>query len=256
MKTPDSGLPGIILGLLISLPVAAPAALDTPIPESLLTAPQHVREAVLRYGETDLEQWHYRRSRTTEEGTIVDRHDPTLPGPEHWQLITIDGREPTGDEFAEFEDDRADHSDEEERARSEFVIDIIEPGSITLLEEIDGAQRYGFQLRSPDGKREKVYLGLSGDLLIQPGDDGPWVRNVRVWNTETLRPVIGVRIDEIMVSFQFDLQDENVVPVGIEANWNGAFLMLKDIEREVSVSLSDFRRAQPPGNPDGASTPE
>lgn len=218
------------------------------IPENLRNAPEQVREAILRYGNTDLEQWHYQRTRVTEEGTVVDRHDPTLPGPEHWQLVSIDGREPTADEFEDFEDDRADHSDEEERARTDYVIDIITPDSIVFKGRVDNAEQYSYQLRSPDGKREKTFRRLTGDLLVQAGDDGPWVRTVRVWNTETLRPIIGVRIDDIMTTFRFELQDGYVLPVAVEADWRGEFLMLKDISRQVKVSLTGFRRADLPGD--------
>lgn len=222
-------------------------------PANLDDAPADVRAAILRYGNTDLEQWHYVRTRTTEEGTIVDRHDPTLPGAEHWQLVSIDGREPTGDELETFEDDRADHSDDEETARTDYIIDVIQPGSIVFQGPFDGAERYGYLLRSPDGKREKTFLRLEGDILIQAGDDGPWVRTVRVWNTETLRPIIGVRIDEVMMSFHFELQDGYLLPSRVEAQWKGEFLMLKNIDRLVDVSLTDFRRAELPQANDPAS---
>lgn len=231
---------------LLAVPCTVLADTDDLIPESLVSAPAQVREAILRYGNTDLEQWQYTRTRVTEEGTIVDRHEPTRPGPEHWQLLSIDGREPTADEFREFEDDRADHSDDEEKARTDYVIDVIQPGSIEFLGATDGVERYAYRLRSPDGKREKTFQRLSGDMLIQSGDDGPWVKTVRVWNTETLRPIIGVRIDEVMMSFHFDLQQGYALPAMVEADWRGAFLMLKDIERRVDVTLSDFEQVLPP----------
>lgn len=234
------------VGLMIPVSQQAIGETAPAIPPNLVDAPEPLREAVLRYSKTDLEQWHYQRTRITEEGTILDRHDPTLPGAEHWQLLAIDGRKPTEEEFEDYAKDRADHSDDEKKARTDYVIDIIQPDSIDFSGVVDGAEQYTYRLRSPDGKREKTFLRLTGDMLIQPGDDGPWVRTVRVWNTQTLRPIIGVRIDEIMVSFHFDLQGGYVLPVSIEAQWYGAFLMLKDITRKVNVTLADFRRADLP----------
>lgn len=232
------------LGLVAVLaPPAAFSDTEPAIPENLRNAPGQVREAILRYANTDLEEWHYVRTRVTEEGTIVDRHDPTLPGPEHWQLISINGQAPTSDELEEFEDDRADHSDDEEKARTDYVIDVIAPDSIVFKAQLEGAEQYAYELRSPDGKRKNTFQRLTGDMLIQPGDDGAWVRSVRVWNTETLRPVIGVRIDEIMTVFNFELHDGYMLPVAIKAEWRGEFLMLKDISRTVEVSLTDYRRA-------------
>lgn len=219
--------------------------------EELAHAPELPRNAILRYAETDLEQWHYVRTRISEDGVIIDRHDPTLPGAEHWQLVSIDGREPTERERRDYNKDRADHSDREERARGEELVRVLRPGSINYLGDEGDAQRFSYALRSPDGKRERVFAALEGELVIDPDPEAPWVREVRVWNNETLRPYLGVRIDEARLSFTFERQGEWVLPRSVEARWAGQFLLLSDIGSEITYTLEDFRHVDqtPPRTP-------
>ncbi len=244
----------ILAGLFIA--TGAQAAQDgelrAAMAEELAHAPELPRNAILRYAETDLEQWHYVRTRISEDGVIVDRHDPTLPGAEHWQLVSIDGREPTERERRDYNKDRADHSDREERARGEELVRVLRPGSITYLGDEGDAQRYGYALRSPDGKREREFAALEGELLIDPDPEAPWVREVRVWNSETLRPYLGVRIDEAELSFTFDRQGDWVLPRSVEARWAGEFLMLRDLGSEIIYTLEDFRHIDqaPPRTPE------
>jgi hypothetical protein len=217
--------------------------------EALVDTPLLFRDALLFSTATDLEQWHYLRTRHGEERVIVDRHDPTLPGEAHWQLVSIDGREPTEDERREYEKDRADHSDADERANNEDWVKVIAPDSVHLLETEGDARRFGYRMQSPDGRREKLFAGLAGDLLVVDDADPAWIREVRLWNTEILRPALGVRIDAVKLVFRFTRQDDWVVPTELQAQWEGEFLMLKDIGDELRFTLADFRHQDTPAIP-------
>lgn len=235
---------GLSLGILLTTGSALAAAderLRMAMAEALSHAPALPREAILRYAATDLEQWHYQRTRRSEEGVVVDRHDPTLPGEAHWQLISIDGREPTDRERRDYEKDRADHSERDERARGEELVQVLRPGSIAYVGDEGDAQRFSYGLQSPDGKRKRVFEALEGELLIESDVDSPWVREVRVWNSETLRPYLGVRIDEAQLSFTFERQGDWILPQTVEARWTGEFLLLRDIGNELFFKLEDFR---------------
>jgi len=216
---------------------------NTPTPaEFLESVPALPREAILRYARTDLEEWHYVRTRVSEEGVIVDRHDPTQPGEAHWQLVSIDGRAPTREEIEDYEDERADHSKDDEKARGEEIARVLDPGTVRLVGQEGAARRFSLGLRSPDGKRERVFRALAGELEVVPGPTAHWVREVRVWNQDTLRPYLGVRIDEADLVFRFTLKDGWVLPAAVEARWSGEFLMLKDIGKQLRFTLTDFRR--------------
>jgi hypothetical protein len=217
--------------------------------EALSDTPALFRDALLFSTATDLEQWHYLRTRHGEERVIVDRHDPTLPGEAHWQLVSIDGREPTEDERRDYEKDRADHSDADERANNEDWVKVIAPDSVRLLGTEGDTQRFGYRMQSPDGRREKLFAGLEGDLLVVDDAKPGWIREVRLWNTDILRPALGVRIDSVKLVFRFTRQDEWVVPTELQARWEGEFLMLKDIGDEIRFTLADFRHRDTPSEP-------
>jgi hypothetical protein len=104
-------------------------------------------------------------------------------------------------------------------------------------------------MQSPDGRREKLFAGLEGDLLVVDDARPGWIREVRLWNTETLRPALGVRIDSVKLTFRFTRQDEWVVPTELQARWEGEFLMLKDIGDEIRFTLADFRHRDTPPEP-------
>lgn len=232
-------------------PAAAQAADEAPAEALDMSVIDHVpdlpRSAILRFIGNDLEDWHYTRTRESEEGRLTDRHDPDLPGEAHWQLVSVDGRAPTEDEVRDYEKDRADHSDREQRASRAEMMQVLAPGSVRLLDVSDGVHRYAYRLRSPDGRRERVYQALEGELEVVDDAGGPWVREVRLWNTDVLRPILGVRIDAADLRFEFALRDGWVLPVAVDARWEGEFLMLKDLGTDLRFTLSDFRRVDTPG---------
>ncbi len=217
--------------------------------EALSETPALFRDALLFSTATDLEDWHYLRTRHGEEGVIVDRHDPTLPGEEHWQLVSIDGRAPTEEERLDYEKDRADHSDADERANNENWVKVIVPESVQPLATQGDAQRFGYRMQSPDGRREKLFAGIEGDLLVVDDADPAWIREVRLWNRETLRPALGVRIDSVNLVFRFRRQGDWVVPTELQARWEGEFLMLKDISDDLRFTLDNFRHRDTPAVP-------
>ncbi|MEE4172919.1 MAG: hypothetical protein V2I57_01550 [Xanthomonadales bacterium] len=223
--------------------------------DALADTPPLFRDALLYSTATDLEEWHYLRTRHGEERTLVDRHDPTLPGEAHWQLVSIDGREPTDEERRDYEKDRADHSDADERADNENWVRVIVPDSVQSLGSEGGAQRFAYAMQTPDGRREKLFAALEGDLLVVDDAEPAWIREVRLWNTDTLRPALGVRIDSVNLVFRFEHQDGWVVPTELQARWEGEFLMLKDISDEVRFSLDGFRHRDTPAVPVMQATP-
>lgn len=242
--------------LLVPVPVLwllpAPAQPDDAVLSEVLDpsvidhVPDLPRSAILRFVANDLEDWHYTRTRESEEGSLTDRHDPDLPGEAHWQLVSVDGRAPTEDEVRDYEKDRADHSDREQRASRAEMLQVLAPGSVELLDASGEVHRYAYRLRSPDGKRERVYAALEGELEVVDAAGGPWVREVRLWNTDILRPILGVRIDTADLRFEFAVQDGWVLPVAVEASWDGEFLMLKELGTDLRFTLSDFRRVDTP----------
>ena len=218
---------------------------DPGVPENLADAPSLPRDAILRYAETDLEHWAYYRIKESAEGVVVDHHDPTREGPDHWRLVSVDGRLPTTEEITEYNEDRADHSESsDEKARGEDITAVLAPGSIRFAGAEGQAQRFTYGLRSPDGKRKRTFGALTGDLTVRPGALEPYVETVRVWTTKTIRPTFGLRIDEAMLTFDFVEWEGTVLPAAGDVRFNGAFLLVKSLEEDFRFTLGGFHRVQ------------
>ncbi len=119
---------------------------------------------------------------------------------------------------------------------------MLAPGTVKLIGQDGNRLRYGYRMQSPNGKKKRLYRPMLGDLtVVQEGEDS-WVEQVRVWNDEPVRPVIGVRISDVAMDFQFTRQGEAVLPVGVDVTFAGKFLLLKNIDRQIQVRLTDFAR--------------
>jgi len=204
-------------------------------------------QAITRYLATDLEQWQYRRLNVYKGTVRVDLHAPRRPGAEHWQLISVDGREPMEDEREDYEDDRSDHSGEKrERLAGDYVAAMIVPGSVTLVRETMTHQVFEYDMRSPDGRFERVFEGLRGDLQLLRGAESPRAERVRVWNTKPVRPFPGLTFTRVLMDFRFGEQDGFVLPLGVDVEWQARALGIKEFGRSMHVRLTEFDRVAPP----------
>ncbi len=233
----------IIAGLATTTMAFTPVAKADSAPQPASHVPERALTAIMRYANTNLEEWHYTREWAYDGEVRIDHHDPSRPGAEHWQLVSIDGRAPTAAEIKEYNEDRDSHEEEsEERFDNEDVLRMLAPGTVKLIGQDGNRLRYGYRMQSPNGKKKRLYRPMLGDLtVVQEGEDS-WVEQVRVWNDEPVRPVIGVRISDVAMDFQFTRQGEAVLPAGVDVTFAGKFLLLKNIDRQIQVRLTDFAR--------------
>jgi hypothetical protein len=219
---------------------------------------QPVLDAVARYLRTDLEQWRYRRTVAYRDTVRVDRHEPTLPGAEHWQLETVDGREPTAEEWEEYREDRSDHGGERgERLAGDYVSSIIVLDSLRRERAPPGVEQWSFAMQSPDGRFENSYEKLRGDLRLSRDEFGVFVDRVRVWNEEPFRPFFGVRMNRLFLDFRFVARDEEIFPVAVEVELDGRAFWIKEIGRTISIRMHGFEKVldEPPAAVDDAAPP-
>ncbi|NRB70812.1 MAG: hypothetical protein HRU51_02730 [Xanthomonadales bacterium] len=212
------------------------------------------RNAILRNAQTDLEQWVYTRSRLDEGRLDVDEHDPRRPGPEHWRLLSIDGETPNAAELKEYAEWRADHSEaSDDQAGPMDILELLVPGSVRLLGSEGDVHEYGYAMRSPDGKRKKVYAALAGAFTVVPGADTPFVSLLRIWNREPVRPRFGLRINAASLDLAFTEQAGYVLPQRVEVAFEGSFLLVKTLDERFEFTLDNFQRIEPPARPDPVS---
>jgi hypothetical protein len=181
------------------------------------------------------EDWAFTLTSSGSDGDRVGRFDPRQPEGERWTLLAIDGRAPTAKESAEYADN--DHhfgsGDSDDDDGDDNAIDMVEPGTLRLVEETDDYWLLGF-VPTDDGDEDdvgrKVLESMQGTVKIIK--DGEYLAYIDIHNEKPIRPRIGVIAEDgpvVMRSMNFAIK-------------LSAFVLVRVNEAE-SMAFSDFEYA-------------
>ncbi len=206
------------------------------------------QQALARMAAIDMDAWAFRRTLKTPKGTRLDEHDPTRPGPEHWQLLSVDGAPPTSGELRSYASNRRSHADSDRigpLASSRDVVNLLRPGSLEVLHADGETATFGFQLQSPDGRRSQAWEQMRGEFRVNRNAGEPYVDTVRAWNSESFRPRFGVRLNRLGVEMRFDEAGGFVLPSELSIHFDGRALLLIPIEQTLDYRFHDLRHVAP-----------
>ncbi len=189
------------------------------------------------------------------ERTYVGRFDPSLPPDSRWTLLSVDGREPSAEETADYLDDKsaapagdADNGDEEpdreETDEDRELVSMIDPDSLVLLEESDEHWLLGFEFAGDgsDKAETKFLASLRGTARIDRVDGRLVFVDIR--NEGDVKPAFGVRIREFVTRFDFGriVTAGVVVPVAVQLRVKGRAYLAVGIDEAETRRFSDFER--------------
>jgi hypothetical protein len=194
------------------------------------------------------EDWAFTVTSSGNDGDRVGRFDPRLPEDERWTLLTIDGRAPTDEESAEyagnnhhFGDGDSDDDDSDDNA-----IDMVEPGTLRLVEETNDYWLLSFVPTDDDDEDDvgrKVLESMQGTVKIIK--DGEYLAYIDIHNDKPIRPKIGVKMKKFLMHMSFGpiANDGPVVMRSMDfAIKLSAFVLVRVNEAE-SVAFSEFEYA-------------
>ena len=187
--------------------------------------------------------WAYTETRTGKDSSRVARFDPSRPEGERWNLLSIDGREPTATEIDEFLADKADYggfmSGDNEDDKEDDVRTMVEPGSLQLLEESDSHWLLRFAPESDD-EDEEFLEEMDGTVRIAKADGR--LEYIDIRSDKPVKPAVGVKIREFVTRFEFKRAtgDGPVVPVAFRFLIKGRAYLAIGFEEMQSVEFSDF----------------
>ncbi len=193
--------------------------------------------------DTDFErEWAYTETSTEEELTYVGRYDPSQENP--WQLLSIDGREPTADEAREWRERKGGHrgdDDDDESVEVQFVT----PDTITLIEETGEHWLFGFQ-PAVDGEDEKeieFMRHVEGRLRVVK--DGLYVAEIDLRNSRPIKPAFSVRINTFVTTLTFGPAVEGgpIVPRTIDVHVQGRAMLAVRFDETEMIRYTDFEYA-------------
>jgi hypothetical protein len=197
------------------------------------------------------DDWAFRATSSGKDGDRVGRYDPRLPEDERWTLISVDGRVPTDEESAEYADSRGDHhfghddGDDDDNDDND-AIDMVEPGTLELVEETDDYWLLSFVPTEDDEDDDvgrKVLESMYGTVKIIK--DGEYLAYIDIRNEKPIRPKFGVKMSKFLMRLAFGpaADDGPVVMQSMDfAIKLSAFVLVRVNEAE-SMAFSDFEYA-------------
>jgi hypothetical protein len=191
--------------------------------------------------------WAFTVTSSGNDGDRVGRFDPRQPEDERWTLLTIDGRAPTHEESAEYAENNHHFGDgdSDDEDSDDNAIDMVEPGTLRLVEETDDYWLLSFVPTDDDEDDvgRKVLESMQGTVKIIK--DGEYLAYIDIHNEKPIRPKFGVKIKKILMHMSFGplADDGPVVMRSMDfAIKLSAFVLVRVNEAE-SVAFSDFEYA-------------
>ncbi len=178
------------------------------------------------------EAWAYTETRINSDGTWVGRSDPRRPPGERWQLLSVDGRDPTQEELEEY---LRDKSRDEDADSDNSVNAMVEPDSIRLVKNAADHWLFGF---TPDDEE----IMDSVDATIRIDKNSGQLEYIDLRNHETVRPAVGVKISKLVTRLSFGPAVEGgpVVPLAVNVEIKGRAYLVVAFDEKEDLRNSDF----------------
>jgi hypothetical protein len=180
--------------------------------------------------------WAFTESRLSDDTVWVSHFDPRRPEGKRWQLLSVDGREPTGRERREFAHDKedSDTSDNDQR------LDIVGIETLELIAEDDEAWLLRFV---PD--EDEVEFIENIDATVRIIKDGRYLESVDLHNNTDIKPGWGTKISTFIVRFNFGpaVDDGPIVPQRMKIQVGGSVLLFIGIAETEIIEYSNFEPA-------------
>lgn len=189
------------------------------------------------------DNWAYTETTVESDGTYVGRYDPTRPDNQRWTLLTVDGRTPTDDEFADFLDEKADEVSRDEDNDDDSgndVGDMVQPDSLELIEESDDHWLFSF-VPSEDEEDEGFLEHVDATLKI--ARNGPYLEIINLQSSKPFKPQFGVKVSNFVTRLQFGpaATDGPIVPVSVDIRIKARAFLAISVDETVSISYSDYK---------------
>jgi hypothetical protein len=219
--------------ILITLLVLAVSVVQAETHEALVERAFDSLETEVR------DHWAFTRTETSAKGVYVATHDPRREPA--WELLTVDGREPSSDELEDFlatrARERGDDEEDEDDTRS-----MVSPGSVELIDETDERWLFNFSPLADSEDERKFMEAVEGRLEV--AKDGHYVRKLHLRNLETIKPGKGVKLKVFDTRFEFAPAPDGsaVLPALVRAKVKGRAMLVVGIDEEQTVEFSDYQR--------------
>ena len=180
------------------------------------------------------DEWAYTESSLMEGELWLGRYDPRLDEDDRWQLISVDGREPTDKEARKYLHDK----DEHDTASDSRTTRIVGADSLELLEDADDYWLFTFV---PDDEEEAFIDSVDAKVKIMK--DGRYVHSIDIRNHSDIKPGFGTKLTSLLMRLEFGhaAEDGPIVPKSITTHVTGRALFVIAIDDTEATKNTDFK---------------
>ncbi len=184
-------------------------------------------------------EWAFTESLYDGDTTYVGRYDPSLPAGERWQLLSVDGRAPTGKDIEDYLDEKAGEEPGVIEEDGDFD-GMVEADTLALVEETADYWLFSF-IPSESDDDEEFVKHLNGTLRISK--PGRYLEYIDLRNEKPIRPIIGVKIKRMHTRFEFGpaAAEGPVVPRAFSFHVKGSAYVVVRFNESESMSYSEFQ---------------
>lgn len=185
--------------------------------------------------------WAFTEAGTEDGVTHVGRYDPRRPAGERWTLLSVDGRQPTGDEIADYLDNKDDYQRNDNDDNDE--IELINFESLELVEETDEYWIFSFVPNGDDEEDEMAREFMRQvDATVKIIRDGHYLEYIDLHNDKPIKPAFSVKISRFVTRLTFGPAGDSgpIVPLTVDVQIKGRAMLLVRFDEMESTHYSDY----------------
>lgn len=197
-----------------------------------------VKEALAATEKAEVSRWAYTMTSVVDGRKTVEKHDPSAPRGQRWELVSTDGKTPTEAERREYVKKRKRDS-----GTSQFNLkELVDLTSVKVEKEDPDRMTCSLRMKADGDEGKLIAEKVRGQLVVRK--QTPAIESFELANSERIgkRGVFSLSEFKIRMQFAFNPNVGEHLPVSFNMRVRGRALLVKSLNSDTEVTFSDFRK--------------
>jgi hypothetical protein len=201
-----------------------------------------VRAALAANESVKLSQWAYTISKVADGEQTVEKHNPSLPKDQRWQLVNKNGKTPTVEDMNDYAGQRRRRRGDDGQQR---LRELIDQSTIKLLSNGYTHMTCSVRMKASDEDDKLMAEKMHGTLVIHK--DPPYVESLELVNAGRISKfaVLNIKEFKTRLRFQLDPIRNAPLPETVYSRVRGRAILVKSMNADSQSKFSDFRWVGP-----------
>jgi len=206
---------------------------------------QQINNSIQKMDATVLaDDWIYTQKTQKDGETTLAINKPSRKKATRLQLLTIDGQNPSAQQYQDFDREQQKRFEEEEQQDRSFAT-LIDVATLKLIAQDTEETLLSFTPFIEELKDERNKL--AGSLRLNNASG--LIDTVGIVNTKVLKPAFSVRFNHYQTQFSFIEVEQLLLLSDMKLDLDGKFGFLKSINVDLTVKFSEHKRYPHAHNP-------